>query len=104
MKEIHGGYSIPSNTLVSLIKAVEFAVSDTMSNSGVHEEMIFTALKYLRLDVSCFVGCIDHTQELTKAMLKYYLYTRMFFAADMKNSSLLKIFKLLLFDKKHFTY
>ncbi|KAK3932944.1 T-box protein VegT [Frankliniella fusca] len=88
MKEIHGGYSIPSDALVSLIKAVEFAVCDTMSTSDVHQDMIFTSLKFLKIDVSCFVGCLDHTHDVTKALVKYYLFTRMFFAADMKNAEM----------------
>ncbi|KAK3925701.1 F-box protein [Frankliniella fusca] len=79
MKEIHDGYSIPSDTFVSLIGAVEFAV---LCASG-HDLHIFE----IEIEGSCFVDCLDHIRHITEALVTYYFFTTMFFAADMSSSS-----------------
>ena len=89
MKESFGGYTLPSDSLVALIKAVEVAAADCHANHGVQEDMLFTTVKqYLKINADCFVGCLEHTEVVTKKILKYYLITRMYFASAMKNNEI----------------
>lgn len=90
IKEAFGGYTYASDSLAELIRAVETAVNECVGNHNVHKEMIFTTLKHLRIDAKCMVGCMEHMTEVTKRVLKFYLVTRMFFAGDMKNASILR--------------
>ncbi|KAE8743485.1 hypothetical protein FOCC_FOCC010908 [Frankliniella occidentalis] len=84
-KECYGGYTYPSDELVKLVVAIEKAVGDCVNNHKFHKDMVFTTLKYLVIDAGCFVGCLSHKDQVTKNILKYYLFMRMFFAADIKN-------------------
>lgn len=97
MRKLHpmfgyqGGLTLPSTELANLITAVEYAVCNTMSNYGVHGDMAFTTLQNLNINAGCFVGCLNHTSELTKKIVEYYLMTRMFFAGDMKKQEMEKL-------------
>ncbi|KAK3928702.1 DNA transposase [Frankliniella fusca] len=84
-KELYGGYTYASHTMVCLIKASERAIQDCVKNHDVHEDMYITTLRYLKLDSDQMVGCIDHMQEVTKKVVQFYLTMRLFFVADHKN-------------------
>ena len=89
MKESFGGYSLPTDSLVALIKAIEIAAAECVAKQGFHEDMLFTTMKYINIDSSCFVGCLEHVTETTKRVMRFYLITRMFWAGEMKTMALL---------------
>ena len=86
MKEQYGGYTLPTEAMAGLIGALEGAVNDCMARHGVHDDMLSTTLRYVKLDASCFVGCVAHVTKVTKEIIKFYLRARMFFAGAMKNT------------------
>ena len=78
--------TLPSDELATFLRSVERAVLQCMSKHGVHNDMAFTTARYLRLDTSIQIGCLDHSDVLKKKLLKFYLIMRMFHASDAYNA------------------
>lgn len=76
----------PSDELSLLLRAVEKAVLECVAREGIHKDLAVTTLKYVRLDPSFTIGCLDHSNDLKKKIIKYYLMMRMFFASDAFNA------------------
>lgn len=84
-KEIYGGYSYPSNEMASLICRVEKAMQDCFHDNNLEENIFIKVIKYLKIENSDKVGCIEHKDEITKKIIKFYLTMRMFFVTQEKN-------------------
>lgn len=90
INECYGGFTLASDSLVALVKAIEEAAAEALAYKGVQEDMLFITLKYLKIDASCYIGRLNHTEKLTKEILRYYLMVRMIFTADVKNKECLR--------------
>lgn len=85
-KERYGGYSYPTDTMARLIARLHQAMYDCSRFHEIHTDFVFTTLKYVRIDASCYVGCLEHVTDITKQIMMYYMGCMMHFMSGMKNA------------------
>jgi len=84
-KEIYNGYSYASPELRQLISSIERAIRESVAAHDISGDMFVTTLKYLRMAPEEHVGCLNHKEEVSSRLIKYYLTMRMFFVLENKN-------------------
>ncbi|KAK3924063.1 Transposable element P transposase, partial [Frankliniella fusca] len=85
IKEIDNGYSYASPELRGLISSCERAIRESVAANDIGGDMFVNIIKYLCLAPEGHVGCLDHREEVTSRLIKYYLTMRMFFILDNEN-------------------
>lgn len=80
----------PSDSLVDLLQSVEETVIKTTLQNEVEENILFVVLEKLENITVRKIGCKLHDLSLTKAVLKFYLITRMHFLTKRWNAMTLE--------------
>lgn len=78
----HGNLFKPSTSLFNLIKSLEFATQEVMATEELSTGTIFKVLDtFGEVKSAQLVGCrnMQHKEELTSAILNFFLVTRMHF-------------------------
>ncbi|KAK3915282.1 Transposable element P transposase [Frankliniella fusca] len=75
-----GGLLRPSDLVYAIIIQVEQAVIFTSTQENLHTNMIFSILENVRDHATLYrIGCDEHQQALTSAIVTFYLTVRMHF-------------------------
>ncbi|KAK3918616.1 LOW QUALITY PROTEIN: Transposable element P transposase [Frankliniella fusca] len=89
---IHGrsqGFLLtPSNELMAIIEQLETAILEVYQVSHLHEDLIFEVADSVKDKKFVEIGCNHHKRELTRALLSFYMTTRLIFACEDYNKRL----------------
>lgn len=73
-----GGLLYPSVSLYRLIQALESRLTKEFSRTQLHSKAAFSILQKVSANVPQ-IGCTEHCLELTKALVRFFCLTRIYF-------------------------
>ncbi|KAK3907771.1 Transposable element P transposase [Frankliniella fusca] len=84
-RKSHGGLLKPSEPLYNVIYKLETVIINTLLHCELHEDILERVVTNAQKYSYCEIGCETHNRELTKAVIRFYLTTRMIFACKQFN-------------------
>lgn len=81
----HGFLTYPSKKLESLIATLESAVLYVLSTNPINQDTLSQILFKLENTFIPFIGCSEHKDKFTSAIVRFYLVSRMHFICKRKN-------------------
>ncbi|KAJ1531355.1 hypothetical protein ONE63_000039 [Megalurothrips usitatus] len=83
------GYLLtPSDSLMLILKKLELCVLEVFQMSHLHADIVFEVTNQVKMKAFEEVGCDEHKRKLTKAIISFYLCTRLIFACEEYNKHL----------------
>ncbi|KAE8739209.1 hypothetical protein FOCC_FOCC015300 [Frankliniella occidentalis] len=83
------GYLItPSDNMMSILETLEKTILEVFQTSHIHKDLVFEVVDRVKEKAFTQIGCDEHKRELTKAIISFYVNTRIIFACEEYNRRL----------------
>ncbi|KAK3928196.1 Transposable element P transposase [Frankliniella fusca] len=83
------GYLItPSDNMMGILTTLEKTVLEVYQTSHIHKDLVFEVIDRVKEKEFTQIGCAVHKRELTKAIISFYINTRIIFACEEYNRRL----------------